>query len=154
MLRSQHVEATRRALLDAARSAFGKKGYAQASVDEIAAAAGVRATGAADPTASPIEQLARQLNAYDQFPPDALRKAVELSRRFPPLARTLVRLQLPTSIGRRRGIATVTANGLDPACTESFFGPIRRDNRAGRPLSGFGDGVGGVSRRFTPREPL
>jgi AcrR family transcriptional regulator len=40
-LRSQHVEATRRAVLDAARAAFGARGYAQASVDEIAAAAGV-----------------------------------------------------------------------------------------------------------------
>ena len=93
MLRSQHVEATRRAVLDAARSAFGKKGYAQTSVDEIATAAGVtkgavyhhfagkealfrvvhaeveadalaRATGAADPSAAPIEQLVTQLNAY------------------------------------------------------------------------------------------
>ena len=41
MLRSQHVEATRRAVLDAARSLFGRKGYAQTSVDEIAAAARV-----------------------------------------------------------------------------------------------------------------
>lgn len=40
-LRAQHVEATRRAVLAAARVAFGAKGYAQASVDEIAAAAGV-----------------------------------------------------------------------------------------------------------------
>ena len=38
-LRSRHVEATRRAVLGAARSLFGQKGYAQASVDEIAAAA-------------------------------------------------------------------------------------------------------------------
>ena len=40
-LRSQHVEATRRAVLAAARSSFGGKGYAQTSVDEIAAAARV-----------------------------------------------------------------------------------------------------------------
>ena len=93
MLRAQHVEATRRAVLDAARSAFGKQGYAQTSVGEIAAAAGVtkgavyhhfngkealfravhaeveadalaRTAGAADPAASPIDQLVRQLNAY------------------------------------------------------------------------------------------
>src|SRR4051794_18541543 len=92
-LRSQHVEATRRAVLDAARSAFGKQGYAQTSIEEIAAAAGVtkgavyhhfagkealfrvvhaeveadalaRATGAADPSAGPIDQLVTQLNAY------------------------------------------------------------------------------------------
>ncbi len=41
MLRSQQVEATRRAVLAAARSSFGRKGYVQTSVDEIAAAAGV-----------------------------------------------------------------------------------------------------------------
>ncbi len=41
MLRSQHAEATRRSVLAAARSAFGRKGYAQASVDEIADAARV-----------------------------------------------------------------------------------------------------------------
>src|ERR1019366_1310950 len=41
MLRSQHAEATRRAVLAAARSLFGKKGYAQTSVDEIADAARV-----------------------------------------------------------------------------------------------------------------
>src|SRR6185312_4032273 len=41
MLRSQHAEATRRAVLDAARSLFGRKGYARTSVDEIADAARV-----------------------------------------------------------------------------------------------------------------
>ncbi len=41
MLRSQHAEATRRAVLDAARSLFGRQGYAQTSVDEIADAARV-----------------------------------------------------------------------------------------------------------------
>jgi AcrR family transcriptional regulator len=41
MLRSQHAEATRRAVLAAARSFFGRKGYAQTSVDEIAAEARV-----------------------------------------------------------------------------------------------------------------
>jgi AcrR family transcriptional regulator len=41
MLRSQHAEATRRAVLAAARSSFGRKGYAQTSVEEIAAAARV-----------------------------------------------------------------------------------------------------------------
>jgi AcrR family transcriptional regulator len=40
-LRSRHVQATRRAVLDAARALFGTKGYAQTSVDEIAAAAQV-----------------------------------------------------------------------------------------------------------------
>ena len=41
MIRSQHAEATRRAVLAAARSLFGRKGYAQTSVDEIAEAARV-----------------------------------------------------------------------------------------------------------------
>jgi AcrR family transcriptional regulator len=92
-LRSQHVEATRRAVLDAARVAFGAKGYAQASVDEIAAAAGVtkgavyhhfagkealfravhaeveadamrRTAAADDPAAAPLERIARQVNGY------------------------------------------------------------------------------------------
>ncbi|MDR2988534.1 MAG: TetR/AcrR family transcriptional regulator, partial [Nocardiopsaceae bacterium] len=40
-LRAQHAEATRREVLTAARSLFGKKGYAQTSVDEIADAARV-----------------------------------------------------------------------------------------------------------------
>lgn len=92
-LRSQHVEATRRAVLAAARASFGGKGYAQTSVDEIAAAARVtkgavyhhfadkealfravwaeveaeattRAAGAADPQAPPIDQMVAVVNAY------------------------------------------------------------------------------------------
>jgi AcrR family transcriptional regulator len=92
-LRSQHVEATRRAVLAAARASFGSKGYAQTSVDEIAAAARVtkgavyhhfsgkealfravwteveaeataRAAGAGDPDSPPIEQLVTEVDAY------------------------------------------------------------------------------------------
>jgi len=92
-LRSQHVEATRRAVLDAARAAFGAKGYAQASVDEIAAAAGVtkgavyhhfagkealfravhaeveadamrRTAAADDPAAAPLDRIVAQVNGY------------------------------------------------------------------------------------------
>src|SRR5216684_198624 len=37
MLRSQHAEATRRAVLAAARASFGKKGYAQTPIDQIVA---------------------------------------------------------------------------------------------------------------------
>jgi AcrR family transcriptional regulator len=40
-LREQQVEATRRAVLDAARALFGRQGYTQTSVEEIAAAARV-----------------------------------------------------------------------------------------------------------------
>lgn len=92
-LRSQHVDATRRAVLAAARSSFGSKGYAQTSVDEIAAAARVtkgavyhhfagkealfravhaeveaqaqaRATGAAHPQELPIDQIVAMVDAY------------------------------------------------------------------------------------------
>jgi len=92
-LRSQHVEATRHAVLAAARSLFGQKGYAQTSVDEIAAAARVtkgavyhhfaskvalfravyaeveaeaqaRTAEAVDPNGSPIDQIVAGVNAY------------------------------------------------------------------------------------------
>jgi AcrR family transcriptional regulator len=93
MLRSQHAEATRRAVLAAARSLFGRKGYAQTSVDEIADAARVtkgavyhhfvgkealfravhaeveaeaqaRAVSVADPQRPPIDQIVAMVNAY------------------------------------------------------------------------------------------
>jgi AcrR family transcriptional regulator len=93
MLRSRHAEATRRAVLAAARGSFGKKGYAQTSVDEIAAEARVtkgavyhhfagkealfravhaeveaeaqaRAAAARDPRESPIDQIVAVVHAY------------------------------------------------------------------------------------------
>jgi AcrR family transcriptional regulator len=93
MLRSQHVEATRQAVLAAARASFGRKGYAQTSVDEIAAAARVtkgavyhhfaskvtlfravyaeveaeaqaRTAEAVDPTGSAVDQIVAGVNAY------------------------------------------------------------------------------------------
>jgi pimeloyl-ACP methyl ester carboxylesterase len=67
--------------------------------------------------------------SYDQFPPDALKKAATLSRVLPRLARVLVRLQARSPAARRRGIATVITRGLGPERTESFFGPVRRDRR-------------------------
>jgi AcrR family transcriptional regulator len=92
-LRSQHAEATRRAVLDAARRVFGRKGYAQASLDEIAAAARVtkgavyhhfagkealfravhteveaeaqtRAAAAVSPAQSPLDQMIAAANGY------------------------------------------------------------------------------------------
>ncbi len=66
---------------------------------------------------------------YDQFPPDALKRGAAICRRFPRLARAAFRLQVRTAIGRRRGMATVLANGLDRAREESFFGPAQRDGR-------------------------
>lgn len=67
--------------------------------------------------------------SYDQFPPDALKKASAFCRACPRLARAAVRLQLRSSIGRRRAAATVTARGLDHEREQSFFGPARRDKR-------------------------
>jgi AcrR family transcriptional regulator len=93
MLRSQHAEATRRAVLDAARSLFGRQGYAQTSVEEIADAARVtkgavyhhftgkealfravyaeveaeaqaRVVAAGDPGAPPVDQIVAMMNAY------------------------------------------------------------------------------------------
>ncbi len=63
--------------------------------------------------------------SYDQFPPDALKKASALSRRAPRVARAAVRL----TAGGRRGLSTVTARGLDDERAESFFAPVRRDPR-------------------------
>jgi AcrR family transcriptional regulator len=92
-LRSQHAGATRRAVLDAARRSFGKKGYAQTSVDEIAAEARVtkgavyhhfagkealfravhaeaeaqaqaRMFAAMDPEDPPVDQIVAAMNAY------------------------------------------------------------------------------------------
>jgi AcrR family transcriptional regulator len=92
-LRAQHVEATHRAVVAAARASFGTKGYAQTSIDEIAAAAGVtkgavyhhfagkealfrtvwaeveaeatgRAAATVDWEAAPIDQLVAMVDAY------------------------------------------------------------------------------------------
>jgi pimeloyl-ACP methyl ester carboxylesterase len=71
--------------------------------------------------------------SYDQFPPDALKKASALSRAFPWLARTAIRRQLRRQLrrpaGQGKGIASVTAAGLDPERTASFAGPGARDGR-------------------------
>jgi AcrR family transcriptional regulator len=93
MLRALHAEATRRAVLAAARSLFGAKGYAQTSVEEIAETARVtkgavyhhfagkealfravyaeaeaeaqaKAMGAAVPGAAPVDQIVAMMNAY------------------------------------------------------------------------------------------
>jgi AcrR family transcriptional regulator len=92
-LRAEQVEATRRAVLDAARAAFGSKGYAQASIEEIAAAARVtkgavyhhfagkealfravwaeveadaqaRAVADRDPELAPIDQIVAMVQGY------------------------------------------------------------------------------------------
>jgi pimeloyl-ACP methyl ester carboxylesterase len=68
-------------------------------------------------------------DSYDQFPPDALRKAAAVCRRAPRLARALLRLQLRSSTARRKVISTVAASELDHEREESFMGPARRDPR-------------------------
>jgi pimeloyl-ACP methyl ester carboxylesterase len=67
--------------------------------------------------------------SYDQFPPDKLKKAAALCRRFPGLARAAMRLQIRSSSARRRLISAVSASGLDAEREESFFGPLRREPR-------------------------
>jgi pimeloyl-ACP methyl ester carboxylesterase len=66
---------------------------------------------------------------YEKFPPAALRQAAAVCRTFPRLARALFRLQLRSSLGRRKVASTVVAGGLDHEREESFFGPARRDRR-------------------------
>ena len=68
-------------------------------------------------------------DSYDQFPPDALKKAAAMSRRFPRLARALLRLQLRSSVGRRKVISSVAAIGLDEERAASFLAPARHDKR-------------------------
>ena len=67
--------------------------------------------------------------SYEKFPPGSLRPASALSRTFPRLVRALLRLQLRSSIARRRAASTVLATGLDDEREESFFGPVQRERR-------------------------
>ena len=73
---------------------------------------------------------------YDQFPPDALRRASAVCRALPRVARALLRLQLRSATARRKLVSTVTASGLDHERAESFFGPARRDQRVADDLVG------------------
>jgi pimeloyl-ACP methyl ester carboxylesterase len=63
--------------------------------------------------------------SYDQFPPDKLKKASAMARALPRVSRAAVRL----AAGRRKGLDSVTARGLDPERAESFLGPVRRDRQ-------------------------
>jgi pimeloyl-ACP methyl ester carboxylesterase len=65
----------------------------------------------------------------ESFPPPALRRGAAVCRTVPRLARALIRLQLRSSSGRRRLVASVTAIGLDDERAASFFRPARRDRR-------------------------
>ena len=70
--------------------------------------------------------------SYDQFPPDALKKAATLSRALPRLARVLVRLQARSPAARRRGIATVTASGTGPRAHGIVLRPGPAGSAGGR----------------------
>ena len=63
--------------------------------------------------------------SYDKFPPDQLKRATAVSRRFPRLAGAGLRLQL--RFARRVIVSGVAATGLDRERQESFFGPALRD---------------------------
>jgi len=71
--------------------------------------------------------------SYDQFPPDALKRASAFARAFPGLATALVRLQLRLQLrwpaAQRRFTASVSANGLDRDRAASVFTPGARDQR-------------------------
>jgi len=62
---------------------------------------------------------------YEKFPPDQLKRASAMSRRFPRLAGAGLRLQL--RFARRVIVSSVAATGLDPERQESFFGPALDD---------------------------
>jgi pimeloyl-ACP methyl ester carboxylesterase len=82
------------------------------------------------PALSRISRLVlTNCDSYDQFPPDSLKKGAAVCRRAPRVAARLFRLQMRSSVARRRGIATVTARGLDPEREESFFGHLRHEPR-------------------------
>ena len=89
--------------------------------------------------------------SYDQFLPDELKKASALSRALPWLVTTGLRLQLRRQLGRptapNRGIASVTAHGLDRERMESFARPGARDRRVA------GDFVAAMAG-FRPRQML
>jgi pimeloyl-ACP methyl ester carboxylesterase len=71
--------------------------------------------------------------SYDQFPPDALKKASALSRAVPWLAGAIMRLQLRLQLrwpaAQRRFASTVAASGLDRERAASFYEPAARDRR-------------------------
>ena len=80
------------------------------------------------PALACVERLVlTNCESYEKFPPKSLRPASALSRTFPRLVRALLRLQLRSSLARRRAVSTVAASGLDEDRERSFFGPVRRD---------------------------
>jgi pimeloyl-ACP methyl ester carboxylesterase len=60
-------------------------------------------------------------DCYDQFPPDALRKAAALCRSRPRIARAGVQLQLRVPAARRRIVSSLVAREVEPERTASFF---------------------------------
>ena len=84
-LRSQHAEATRRAVLDAARTLFGLRGYAQTSVDEIADAALVTVGARSTTTSRTRRALFRAV--YAEVEADAQARSLRAADQGRPAAR-------------------------------------------------------------------
>ena len=66
---------------------------------------------------------------YDQFPPDALRKAARFSRGSPASRERCFACSSDRRPRRRKIAAGAAANGLDAERADSFFAPGRRDPR-------------------------
>src|SRR3954449_8174279 len=62
-------------------------------------------------------------DSYDQFPPDALKRASALCRSHPRIARAGVQLQSRLPAARRKIVSSVVARRVDAARTASFFAP-------------------------------
>jgi pimeloyl-ACP methyl ester carboxylesterase len=67
--------------------------------------------------------------SYEKFPPDELKRAAALSRRFPRVARGMLRLQARVPAARRKLMAGLAASGVDEARAASFLDPARDDKR-------------------------
>lgn len=90
--------------------------------------------GSGHPALSRIGRLVlTNCESYDQFPPDALKKASALARTLPWLTTTLIQLQIRRQLrspsARRKGLSAVAATELDDERMESLAGPALRDRR-------------------------
>jgi AcrR family transcriptional regulator len=138
MLRAQHAEATRRAVLAAARSLFGRKGYAETSVDQIADAARVT-KGAVYHHFASKKALFRAV--YTEVDAEAIARAVRTGdSREPPLDQLVAKvnayldaalddeIRRITLIDARSFIATSIAHGqiadLDPDVLTHLIGGL------------------------------
>jgi pimeloyl-ACP methyl ester carboxylesterase len=88
------------------------------------------ALGTGHPALARIARLVlTNCESYDQFPPDALRKASAVCRRVPRIAELGLQRQARSAAGRRKVATGAAASGLDAERMESFFAPGARDRR-------------------------